>query len=122
MGKVRSRKIAGIIKTELSVIIDTRLRDPRKKMITITEVRLNPDMSVATVFFSAMGDEEDKKTALDVLKKAIPFLRSQLSPALKIRKLPELRFEIDNSFEYGSKIDALLNKIKDEEQSDSEES
>lgn len=121
MGRVRSRKIAGIIKSELSVIIDTKLRDPRKKMITITEVRLNHDMSVATVFFTSMGDEEEKKTALDVLKSAKPFLKSQLSPALQIRKMPDLKFEVDNSYEYGSKINTLLNKIKSNEQKNEEE-
>ena len=121
MGRVRGRKIAGIIKSELSVIIDTQLRDPRKKMITITEVRLNHDMSVATVFFSTMGEEAEKQIALDVLKSAKSFLRTRLSPALQIRKMPELKFEIDNSFEYGSKIDALLNKIKKDENPEEEE-
>ncbi len=112
MGVLRNRKVAGIIKNELGVIIDRKLRDPRKTMITVTEVRLNHDMSVATVFFSTFGDEEEKKKALDMLNHAKAFIRTQLLPSLKLRKAPELKFEIDNSYEYGSKIDNLLNEIK----------
>ena len=114
MAKLRSRKIAEIIKTELSIAVDQKLRDPRKKMITITEVRLNHDMSLASVYFTTMGTDEEKQTALDVLNNAKSFLRSHVSQVLEIRKVPELKFAIDNSYEYGSKIESLLDKIKKE--------
>ena len=113
MSSLRQRKVAGTIKSELSLILDRKVRDPRKTMITITEVRLNHDMSVATVFFTTMGDQQEKKEALQLLEHAKAFLRTQLSPVLKLRKMPELKFEIDNSFEYGNKIDSLLDKIKE---------
>ncbi|GAB4191031.1 MAG: 30S ribosome-binding factor RbfA [Calditrichia bacterium] len=121
MGTLRNKKLANLIKNELSFTLDRKVKDPRKGMITITEVRLNNDNSVATVFFSTLGSEEEKSDALKFLEHVKPYLRSELRTILKIRKIPELRFEIDNSFEYGQKIESLLKKIhQDQTESDME--
>lgn len=121
MGTLRNKKLANLIKNELSFTLDRKVKDPRKGMITITEVRLNNDNSVATVFFSTLGSEEEKSDALKFLEHVKPYLRSELRTILKIRIIPELRFEIDNSFEYGQKIESLLKKIhQDQTESDME--
>lgn len=115
MGSLRTKKLANLIKNELSIILDRKVKDPRKKMITITEVQLNNDHSVAKIFFSTLGDEKEKEDAKKFLEHIKSFLRSELRNVLKIRIIPELRFEIDNTFEYGKKIEALIQKIHMEE-------
>lgn len=115
MGSLRIKRLGSLIQNELSIILDRKVKDPRKKMITITEVRLNEDGSVARVFFTSLGDESQKEEALRFLEHIKSFLRAELKSVLKIRMIPELRFEIDNTFEYGQKIEKLLEQIHRED-------
>lgn len=75
--------------------------------ITVTEVRISPDLSNATVFFSTLGggQMEEAKTAL---RRAAAFLRGQVARMVNLRHAPTLSFEIDTSFEYAHHIDNIL--------------
>jgi ribosome-binding factor A len=91
------------------IFLEGELRDPdlAEASITITEVRLSPDLGTATAFIMPLGGV-DQKPVLDALKRAAPFLRGQVSAALTLRYTPRLRFELDRSFEEAQKIESLL--------------
>lgn len=91
------------------IFLDGDLRDPdlAEASITITEVRLSPDLGTATAFIMPLGGV-DQKPVLDALKRAAPFLRGQVSATLTLRYTPRLRFELDRSFEEAQKIESLL--------------
>ena len=85
------------------------LRDPElaDAVITVTEVRVGPDLKRATAFVSRLG-RSDVETLLPALKRAAPFLRGQVAHALRLRFAPDLTFRSDAALEYATKIDRLL--------------
>ena len=100
------------VKREVSDILRSEVRDPRVGVITVTEARVAPDLSVARVYVRPMGDEKEQEAALEGLEAASPYVRRELSKRLKIRTVPELRFEADRALEYGMHIEKLLGEIR----------
>jgi ribosome-binding factor A len=111
----RSRKLSEQIRTDLSWIIENRLKDPNKGFLTLTYVKLSSDLKLASVYYTVLGEEETRKTTQEVLNRSISFLRHELRDKLKVRYLPELRFFYDNTFDYSQKISNLMSKIHDED-------
>ncbi|HLJ05512.1 MAG TPA: 30S ribosome-binding factor RbfA [Acetobacteraceae bacterium] len=85
------------------------LRDPAlaDEVITVTEVRIGPDLKRATAFVARLG-RSDVDALLPALKRAAPFLRGQVAHALRLRYAPDLTFRSDAALEYATKIDRLL--------------
>ena len=103
--------MASEIKENLSWLIEHKVRDPQKGFITITRVRLSPDLKVANVYYSVLGKEEARETSGQALKRASAFLKRELGNRLRMRYLPELRFFYDDSLEYSERIAHLLSLI-----------
>ena len=105
---------------ELSQIISYDLKNPNVTgMISVTKVKVTPDLKYAKVYVSILNSKNIKDT-MDGLKKSSGFIRSELARRINLRNTPELVFEIDDSLEYGAKIDSILKEIipekKDENQ------
>jgi ribosome-binding factor A len=85
------------------------IRDPdlADVAITVTEVRIGPDLRRATAFVTRLG-RSDVATKLPALRRAAPFLRGHVARALKLRVAPELGFEADTSIDYAMHVDTLL--------------
>lgn len=111
MATRRQRQVAEQIHRELSVLLMRKVRDPRLEEVTITEVRITPDLLIARVFFSVLGEEEERRQAMAGLESAVGFLRTQLGSRMRLRSVPELIFELDQSAEYGRHIEELLAQI-----------
>ncbi len=92
----------------LAEAVTTQVQDPRIGFVTISEVRMNRDNTVAKVFFTVMGDEDDRATTLAGLKSCRGFLRQQIGDQLRMRLLPELRFIYDDSLDRSFRLDELL--------------
>ena len=88
-----------------------RLRDPDLDglILTVTEVRLTPDLKTATVFVRALGREDMAPIVKALARDAKP-LRAEIARAARLRAIPELRFRADDSFDVASGIDALLKR------------
>jgi ribosome-binding factor A len=104
------------LKREITDIVRNNARDPRIGVVTVTRVQSAQDLSFARVFVSLIGDDEEKKQSLEGLAAAAPFIRSELSKRLSIRRVPELRFELDRSVEHALKIEKLLGEVRESEQ------
>ena len=107
-----------MIREVISEMILRDLRDPRVETVTITEVEVTADLKLARVYFSARGDQAREKAALQGLEGAAGFIKKNLGRELRLRYMPELMFEVDHSFAYGSKIDRLIRSIQDEKEKD----
>lgn len=105
---MREKRIASVLEREISIIITQEMKDPRLGFITITKVTVSHDLKEATVYFSSL---DKKLESLDILNKATGFIRSTLAHRVKLRFIPELQFKIDDSYEYGKRIDELFEKI-----------
>lgn len=108
-----SRRMARLneqLKREITVLVRDEVRDPRVGVTTVTAVEASTDLSVARVYVSIMGDEAAKEAGLEGLRAAAPFIRTELGRRLRVRQVPELRFELDRSLEYAMKIERLLHE------------
>ena len=114
MATRRQRRVAEQIHRDLSLLLMREVRDPRLEGVTITEVRVTPDLLIARIFFTVLGEEEDRQEAQAGLGSAAGFLRTQLAQGLRLRTVPELIFELDRSAEYGQRIEDLLSQIASE--------
>jgi ribosome-binding factor A len=113
--KRRQQRIGDSIQREVSKAILYRVKDPRLIGVTITDADITADLSISTVWFSVLGDEEERWTeAEEGLASALGFLRREMGASLGLRHTPELNFKRDKSFERGQRIDAILDRIADE--------
>jgi ribosome-binding factor A len=103
----RSRRVAEQIRRELSDIIRLELRDPRVGMITLTDVEVSLDQSHARVFFTSLEPSRIPDIARG-LERAAGFLRSELARRMKLRTVPELDFQYDESVERGMRLSQLI--------------
>ena len=94
------------------------VRDPRLAGITLTEVRVTPDLQIARVYYTVLGDAEEAKAAAVALQSAGGYLRTQLAAQVRLRLVPELVFQLDQSAEHGRRIDELLAQIAEDDESE----
>jgi ribosome-binding factor A len=114
----RQRRVSELIHREVSLLLMQEARDPRLAGVTVTEVTVTPDLLLAHVYFSVLGDAQEEKDALTGLQSATGFLRTQLAGRVRLRLVPELVFEVDRSAAYGRRIDDLLDQIAAESPDD----
>ena len=95
----------------ISHIITYELKNPDVTgMISVTRVKVTPDLKYAKVYVSILNSKSDEKT-MEALKKSAGFIRSQIAKRVNLRITPELVFEKDDSMEYGMKIDSILKDL-----------
>ena len=99
---------------EISYLLQTEVKNPNIKFVTITDVKVTNDLSYAKVYYTYMGDE-DLKDVKENLKVAAPYLRTVLASRIEVRHTPELQFVFDKSVEYGQNIERIINKLHEEE-------
>ena len=105
----KQERIASIIRKNIAEIIQFGIKDPNLGFVSIPEVKVSKDFSYATVYVSFIRDE-DIKPSLEVLNKAKGFIRSELAKRLDIRRVPEIRFVVDEGYKKEARITELLNK------------
>ena len=107
----RNERVAAAVRRELADVLQHELKDPRVKNATITEVDVSPDLRNARVYISFLTDKQDEiKAAMQGLKNAKGFLRSQLESRLNLRYMPDLDLRYDSLLTESMKLDALIAK------------
>ncbi|MDO5747042.1 MAG: 30S ribosome-binding factor RbfA [Actinomycetaceae bacterium] len=104
----RQRKVADRIQTTVARTLERRIKDPRLGFITITDCRVTGDLQNATVYYTVLGDEKQRKLTAQALRSAKGILRSEVGKALGIRLTPELVFEHDTLQESAAEFDDAL--------------
>lgn len=112
----RPEQVAEVLRQVVTDTLAREVRDPRVGFVTVTAVEVTGDLSHATVRVSVPGDEAARERALEGLRSAAGFFRSRAARSLTTRTVPELHFEADRGLEHAARIDALLNRIRREEQ------
>ena len=96
--------------------LHTEVEDPRVGYVTVSEVRLNRDRTVAQVFYTVLGDEEERQTSLEGLKRCRGFLRQIIGDQVRMRQVPELRFTYDDSLDRSFAVEEALDRIRAEDE------
>jgi len=104
----RSRRVAEQLQRELAGLIGSVLKDPRVGLVTVTAVEVTRDLAYAKVFVSSMGGQGSRKELIDALQHASGFLRHEIGQAMRLRIIPELRFQYDDTLEKAAKLEALI--------------
>lgn len=98
-------------KKKISQIISYQLKNPNVTgLISVTKVKVTNDLKYAKVYVSILNSKNLKET-MEGLKKSSGFIRSELARKINLRNTPEILFELDDSLEYGAKIDSILKEI-----------
>lgn len=107
----RQERVSERIHEEISALLQREMGDPRLANVTVTGVEVSPDLKMASIFISALGDREARAAALQGLQHASSYVRWQLAQRIQLRYTPELRFELDESWQRGARIDELLEQV-----------
>ncbi|MBE6708617.1 MAG: 30S ribosome-binding factor RbfA [Ruminococcaceae bacterium] len=121
MAKYRRGRINDAVAAEAAVIVRD-IKDPRLDgvMITVTGADVTPDLKYAKIFYSVMG-EFDQKELSRGLRSAASFVRSRLAQSLNLRQTPEITFVYDESVERGAHISELLHSVASDLHDDNED-
>lgn len=113
MAKLKQEKLASEIQRYISEIIQFELKNINLGMVTVTRVKVSDDNSWAKVYVSFL--DKDRETKLERLKESKWQVRNALARKLTIRKTPDINFVLDDSYQKGEHIEAIIKKLKDQE-------
>lgn len=118
MVKNRALRLNSLLKEVISEVIHRDVRNPHvNQFVTVTSVDITKDLQHAKVFISVIGTAQEKEKTIDALQSAAGFIAIQSSKKVVMRYFPALTFKLDNSVDQQIRIDTLLGKIKDEQNS-----
>jgi ribosome-binding factor A len=111
--KIRPERVAQQMRREVASILERDLRDPRlqDRWVSVTDVEVTPDLSLARIYVSILEGGPTREQALEALQSAAGFVRHALAPRLGLREMPEIRFLLDTSIERGARVEELLRKL-----------
>ena len=110
----RADRVGGLIQKVLSDLLKKGVKDPRLKMATITGVKVSRDLKQARIYFTTSGDSQKKGAAVKGFSSAHGFIKRALAHELDLKYMPDIKFFYDESLEYGTHIDELIESIKSE--------
>jgi ribosome-binding factor A len=116
----RNQRLEGEIRAVLADVLRFDVKDPRLADVTVSVVRLSPDRSSARVYFSVIGEAERERQAGDGFRAAAPYMRRELGRRMRLRTVPSLEFERDTSYEYGDRMERLLERLRSDDPDPSE--
>ena len=119
----RTDRIEEEIKKIVSVLIDRGLKDPRLTgLISVTKVSVTNDLKYCKIYVSMLGTK-DTSEAMDALSSAAGFVRKEIGSKIRMHSTPEVKFELDDSMEYGAHIQNIINDlgITNDEETDGED-
>jgi ribosome-binding factor A len=111
----RPEQVGEVIRQVIAELLLREVRDPRIGLVTVTGVRVSPDLAQARVAVLVHGDPAQQAEALEGLRSAAGFLRSRIARSLETRTPPDLEFEVDRGVEHAARIDRLLADLRREE-------
>jgi ribosome-binding factor A len=111
MSQRRVQKVAEAIRQVVSMAILTDLKDPRVRDVTVTYVEVSPDLRIAKVHVSVMGDDTHQNLTLRGLESAAGFLQSKLARELELRYTPKINFLLDQGVKKSIEIARILREV-----------
>ena len=117
MASHRPDRVGDQIRQEVSELL-TRgtVHDPGIGFITLTRVKVSPDLQVARVYYTTLGDQAARRETAKALDRATPFFRRQIGRRLQLRRVPELQFQFDESIAHQDRVEQILRELHEEEE------
>jgi ribosome-binding factor A len=112
---IRTERVASLIKEEIGSILVKEYRDPSFGFITVTDVKMTPDLKIAKVCVSVFGTDERQQDAMKMLEDEKPHIRGLVGSRLRLKFTPALQFYLDDTLDRVERINRLINKIHEDE-------
>lgn len=107
----RTDRVGDLLRAELAELLAREVNDPRARGAVVTSVDPSPDLKSARVLVSVMGTDEEREEAVGALRGAAGFLRSRLGRKVRLKNIPELRFQLDRGAEHSQRISDILESL-----------
>ncbi|MBI2994881.1 MAG: 30S ribosome-binding factor RbfA [Gammaproteobacteria bacterium] len=107
----RNRRVADLVQREVADLVQRELDQQRTGMITISEVDVSPDLSIAKIYFSCLDPATDRRPLVNELNNLAGHFRHVLGRRLRMRTVPRLQFVFDQSVERGSRLSSLIDSL-----------
>jgi ribosome-binding factor A len=104
----RPERVGEEILQELAVLLVREVKDPGVGFVTLTRAKVSPDLQLVRIYYTLIGDDKAKRETHRALERATPFLRRQIANSIRLRRVPELRFEFDKSVEHQDRVEKIL--------------
>jgi len=114
LSSYRPERVAEQIHKEISRLLIDGIKDPRVAPVVITGVDITRDLRLARIYFTVSDEKSERRAAEAGLKSAGAYVRREIGQVIRLRYVPELRFEYDASVSHGRKIEDLLRQVKDD--------
>jgi ribosome-binding factor A len=109
----RTSRVDELLRQEIGAIVTRDVADPRVGFATITKVETTPDLRHARVWVSVIGQPKERSQTIAALGRAMPFVRHELGRTLRLRRIPDLHVELDDTAERGTRVMHLLDEIRE---------
>jgi ribosome-binding factor A len=107
----RPDRVAEQIRSELANLLTREVHDPGIGFVTLTRVHVTPDLQLARVMYTVLGDAKSRTASAKALERATPFLRRHIGSRLRLKRAPELKFVYDEAVEGQDRIEQILNEL-----------
>lgn len=107
----RASRVGDQIRAELAELLTREVHDPGIGFLTITHVRVSPDLQQARAYYTTIGDDKARRESARALERATPFLRRHIGRRLRLKRVPELTFVFDESIEKNDRIEQILQQL-----------
>ncbi len=111
----RTERVAEQLREEISQILATEVSDPGVGLVTVSRVKVTPDLSLARVYWTILGDAAERKKTTKALQRAAPFVRHVLAGRLSLRRVPEVQFLFDEGLAAHARVEEILHELHEEE-------
>jgi ribosome-binding factor A len=108
----RATRVGDQIRAELAELLTREVHDPGIGFLTVTQVKVSPDLQQARVFYTTLGDDKARKETARALERATPFLRRHVGRRLQLKRVPELTFSFDEAVEKNDRIQRILLELE----------
>jgi ribosome-binding factor A len=108
MSGARMRRVDVAMRQVLGDALAQEVKDPRIGFVTVTDVKTSPDLRHARVYVSVLGTDEEQEATLDGLRSAHGFLQGRVAGELRLKRTPELQFELDHTAETAARLQRLI--------------
>ena len=115
----RPDRVADQIRSELATLLRREVHDPGIGFVTLTRVQVTPDLQLARVYYTTLGDDTARRNSERALGRATPFLRRQIGSRLRLKRTPEITFVYDDSIAGQDRIEQILNDLHTKHDDDS---
>src|SRR5688572_28803469 len=111
MPQNRPGRVADQLRAEISELLAREVHDPGIGFLTITHVKVSPDLQGARVYYTTLGDAKARRDTQRALERATPFLRRHIGSRLRLKRVPEVEFFFDEAIERGDRVEQILQEI-----------